>query len=123
MDRSEVLAEGRDMPEAGMVDTCTIRRETGSVTDDFSGIITKTYLHVYDGKCEVKQVQALPETHEVGEDSVVLSRMQLKVPATVTGVQVNDEVLMNTSVHDPDLPGKVLLIRGPAKGSHLTARR
>jgi hypothetical protein len=106
-----------------MVDTCTVRRETGTATDDFSGETVTTYMPLYDGPCEVKQVQALPETHEAGEDYVVLSRLQLKLPTSATGLQVGDEVVMNTSAHDPDLPGRVLLIRGPAKGSHITARR
>jgi hypothetical protein len=108
-----------------MVDTCEVRRLLSEVPDDFSGEMVKTYLspNPYEGKCRVKQVQALPETHEAGEDYVVLSRLQLQLPVSAAGVQVGDEVHMTSSQHDPDLPGKVLIIRGPAKGSEITARR
>jgi hypothetical protein len=125
MSRALVLARGRRAAEAGMVDTCTIRRATGWTEDDFSGTRTPTYLdpNPYQGKCRVKQVQALPETHDVGEDYVVLSRMQLQLPVSAVGLKVGDEVTVTASVHDPDLPGKVFLIRGAAAGSEITARR
>lgn len=125
MSRASVLARGQAAALAGMVDTCTIRRVTGWTTDDFSGTRVPTYLSPdpYSGKCRVKQVQALPENHDAGEDYVVLSRLQLQLPVSVTGVEVGDEVTMTASVHDPDLPGKVFTVRGPAEGSEITARR
>lgn len=125
MSRVTVLAAGRKAAEAGMVDTCTVRRVTGEAIDDFSGTITKTYLSPdpYAGKCRVKQVQALPETHEAGEDYVTLSRLQLQLPVAAVGVQVGDEVHMTSSLNDPELAGKVLRIRGTAEGTEITARR
>ena len=123
MGRDEVLMRGRERAELGMRDTCTIRRATGTTTDDFSGQTTTTYDVVYTGKCRIKQAQALPETHDAGEDYVVLSRLELQLPMAVTGVQVEDEVTIDSSVRDPDLPGSVFLIGGPAKGTDLTARR
>lgn len=123
MSRASALARGRVAAEAGMVDACTIRRVPSDVTDDFSGVITPTYTQIYAGKCRLKQVAALPETHEAGEDYVVLSRLQLQIPVSVTGVQVGDEVTITASVNDPGLAGKVLLIRGIAEGSEITARR
>ena len=123
MSRASVLARGRAAAEAGMADTCTIRRVAGETTDDFSGVITPSYTVIYTGKCRVKQTVALPETHDAGEDYVTLSRMQLQVPVAAVGAQVGDEATITTSVNDPDLAGKVLLIRGVAQGSEITARR
>lgn len=125
MSRAAVLARGRAAAEAGMVDTCTVRRPTGTTTDPDSGQVTTAYLNPnpYTGKCRVKQIQALPETHDVGEDHVVLTRLQLQVPMSAPGLLVGDEVTMTASIHDPDLPGRVFLIRGPSAGSELTARR
>lgn len=125
MGRDDVLTRGRERTEAGMRDACTIRRITGETTDDFSGETVKTYLspNPYEGRCRVKQVQALPETHDVGEDYVTLSRLQLQLPVAAVGVEVGDEVTMTASARDPDLPGKVFLIRGSATGSDITARR
>jgi Family of unknown function (DUF6093) len=125
MDRASLLARGRAAAERGMVDTCEVRRVTGQATDDFSGEIVKTYLipDPYAGKCRLKQAQALPETHEAGEDYVILSRLELQLPVSAVGIQVGDEVWMTSSLNDPDLPGKVFVIRGPAAGSEVTARR
>jgi len=123
MSRATVLARGRAAAEAGMADTCTVRRVISDTTDDFSGDITETQQVIYTGKCRVKQTVALPETHEAGEDYVTLSRMQLQVPTSAVGVQVGDEATITASVNDPDLVGKVLRIRGVAQGSEITARR
>jgi hypothetical protein len=125
MSRAAVLARGRIAAEAGMVDTCVIRRRSGDTTDPYSGVVTAAYVNPdpYSGKCRLRQVQALPETHDVGEDYVVLSRLQLQLPVSAVGLQVGDEVTVTASAHDPDLPGKVFLIRGPAVGSEITARR
>jgi hypothetical protein len=120
-----VLGRGQALAESRMVDTCTIRRALGWTTDDFSGVRTATYLNPdpYIGKCRIKQVDALPENHDVGQDYVVLSRLQLHLPVAVTGIQVGDEVTITASLYDPDLPGKVFQVRGPAVGSAITARR
>lgn len=125
MSRASVLARAQAAALAGMVDACAIRRVTGWTTDDFAGARTPTYLSPdpYVGKCRVKQAQALPENHDAGEDYVVLSRLQLQIPVTATGIVVGDEVTITASAHDPDLPGKVFIIRGPAQGSEISARR
>lgn len=123
MSRASVLARGQAAAEAGMVDTCTIRRVTGTSTDDFSGVQTPTYAAVYAGKCRIRQLRALPEDHDAGEDYVLLTRRQLQLPIAAVGIRTGDVVTFTAAAHDPDLVGKVFLVRGPAEGTEITARR
>lgn len=122
MDRAEVLARGRLRAEEGMRDTCTIRRVTGQVEDDFSGEIQKTYAVLYSGRCRIQQHQASANRRDVGEDDVLLLDSEVQLPMSVVGLQVRDEVTIDTSI-DPDLPGRVYLVRDLAHKTDATARR
>lgn len=118
-----VLARGRRAAERLMVDTCTIRRRTGETTDD-DGNVTSTYgPNLYAGKCRVQQHAGQAAQADVGEDYQLLLRLEVQVPMSVTGLEVGDEVTITASQLDPDLPGRVFLVRDLAYGSHKTARR
>jgi hypothetical protein len=126
MSRTEFLAEGRAFAEEGMVDACTIRRRTGEkTTDDVTGKVTHAYVSPdpYSGKCRVQQTKATGRDSTVAEDTVVELVLEVQLPMTVTGLQVGDEVHVTTSLTDPDLPGRVFLIRGLAHKTDATARR
>lgn len=127
MSRASVLARGQAKAVESMVDACTIRRVTGTTTDDFSGEITKTYLspNPYSGKCRFQRsgAGAQAQQHDVGEDYLLLLRIEVQLPISVVGLQVDDEVTCDSSVHDPDLPGRVFLVRDLAHKSEATARR
>lgn len=125
MSRASVLARGQAAAEAGMVDACTIRRVTDTTTDDFSGAITNTYLspNPYSGKCRIQSALARSEPHDTGEDYVLLLRVQLQLPVSVTGLVVGDEVTITAAANDPDLAGRVFLIRDLFHKTDPTARR
>ena len=123
MSRATVLARGRVAAEAGFVDSCTIRRITGSTTDPNSGVITPTYSTLYIGKCRVQQAQAQAPPTDAGEAYLLLLRLEVQLPMTVTGLRVSDEITIDTSAHDPDLVDRVFLVRDLAHKSHATARR
>lgn len=124
MDRTELIAEAQAFAEDGMVDTCTIRRPTGSTVDEFSGTSTTIYLDPdpYDGKCRVQQAQAQAAAEDVGQDFVLMLRLELQVPMSVTGLAVRDEVTITAS-RDPDLVGRTFLIRDLAHKTDASARR
>lgn len=105
-----------------MVDACLIRRVTSKTSDPETGQTVKTYATVYSGKCRLQQsnVQARPET--AGEAYLLMSRRELQVPMSVTGVKVSDEVTVTASV-DADLVGRVFLVRDLFAKTHATARR
>lgn len=122
MSRASVLARGRTAAEAGMVDACTIRRKTGESTGA-GGIVTPTYSTLYTGKCRVQQAAAQAQQQDPGEAYVLMLRLEVQLPMSVTGLQTEDEVTITASVHDPDLVGRVFLIRDLAHATHKTARR
>ena len=123
MSAASVLARGRAAAEALMVDTCTIRRITGSTTDPDTGVITPTYSTIYTGQCRVQQQAASASGQETGEAYALILPFVLQVPISVTGVRTEDQVTITASVHDPDLVNRMLLVKDLAHKTHATARR
>lgn len=117
------LLRGRAAAEALMVDTCTIRRKTGETTDPDTGVITPTLTTIYTGKCRIQQQSGIARPADVGQANVFLSRLELQIPMAVTGVDSDDEAVIDTSVNDPDLVGRVFHVRELAHKTHATARR
>jgi hypothetical protein len=124
MSRAGLVARAQAFAEAGMADTCTIRRPTGVTSDEFSGTTVTTYASPdpYAGVCRFKQGEALGREENVGEDLIILLRQILQLPARVTGLQVGDEVTCVTS-QDPDLPGRTFVIRDLMHQTDASARR
>jgi hypothetical protein len=125
MDRAALLARAQAAAEAGMVDTCTIRRVTGEAMDPNTGVVGPTYLSPdpYAGKCRVQQHQATADQHDAGQDYLLLLRLEVQLPMAVAGLEVGDEVTITASAYDPDLPGRVFLIHDLAHKTEATARR
>lgn len=122
MSAASVLARGRAAAELLMVDACTIRRKTGESTGA-GGVVTPTYSTLYAGKCRVQQAAAQAQQQDPGEAYVLMLRLEVQLPMSVTGLQTEDEVTITASAHDPDLVGRVFLIRDLAHATHKTARR
>lgn len=122
MSVATALTRGRQLAEALMVDTCTIRHRTGETTDE-NGTIVGTYSTVYTGRCRVQQATPASAPQDTGEAHVYLLRLEVQLPMTVTGLEVGDEIEVTASVHDADLIGRTFLIRDLAHATHKTARR
>ncbi len=122
MSAAEVLARGRAFAAELLVDECTIRRRTGEATGP-GGVVTPTHEVLYQGKCRVQQAAATASSSDVGEDMLLMLRLEVQLPMSVTGLRVEDEVTVDTSAHDPDLPGRVFVVKDLAHKSHATARR
>lgn len=122
MSAASVLARGRAAAEALMVDACTIRRVTSQSTGA-GGVVTPTYSTLYTGKCRVQQDKAQAQQQDPGEAAVLMLRLEIQLPMSVTGLQAEDVVTITASAHDPDLVGRVFIIRDLAHASHKTARR
>jgi hypothetical protein len=124
MSRASVLARAQAAAEAGMADTCTIRRPTGVTSDEFSGTTVTTYASTdpYAGPCRFRQGEALGREETVGEDQIILLRQILQLPFRVVGLQVGDEVTCVTS-RDPDLPGRMFVIRDLMHQTDSSSRR
>jgi hypothetical protein len=125
MSRESVLARGRLAAELGMVDACTIRRADAGGTDPDTGYPTgQTWTDLYAGKCRVQQAQAQAQTEDVGEDRLLLLRLEVQLPVVGTeGLQVGDEITMTAAAHDADLVGRVFLVHDLAHATEKTSRR
>lgn len=60
-----------------MVDTCTIRRRTGSSTDPDTGASIPVYADLYAGKCRVQQAAAQAQQGDVGQDYLLLLKLEV----------------------------------------------
>lgn len=125
MSRATVLARGRVAAEAGMVDTCTIRRKAaGGTTDPDTGYPTQSYTALYTGRCRVQQHQASAQREDVGEDRLLLLRIEVQLPVDGSeGLAVGDEITVTAAAHDADLVGRVFLIHDLAHATEKTSRR
>ncbi len=126
MSRAALLARARAAANAGMVDTCTIRRPiSGEETDGYGTVVT-SYADPdpYSGSCRVQQTrQTSSSERDIAEDQVVLLAVEVQLPMTVTGLQIGAEIHMTASVSDPDLPGRVFRISSLAHKTDASARR
>ena len=126
MSRASVLARGRAAAEAGMIDACTIRRRNGETTDPDTGVVTASYLDPdpYVGKCRVQQITGTARPHDVGQDYLLIQRIDVQIPVVGTeGLVVGDEVTITAAVNDQDLVGRTFLVHDLAHKSEATARR
>jgi hypothetical protein len=116
------VARARQLAESLMVDTCVIKRETGEATGS-GGVITPTYSTLYTGKCRVQFKPMQGNGADVGEAYLLLVRREVQLPMTVTGLLEGDRITITASALDPDLVGKVYVVRDVEAKTHLSARR
>ena len=110
MSRATILGRGRQRASESFIDRCTIDHQTGTTTDDLTGVVTPTYAAAtYTGPCRVRSIAGSgggPATS--GEAAVVILSVTLQVPVIGTeGVERGDRVTITASVNDPDLVGRV----------------
>lgn len=107
MTLAAVLARGRAAAERRMVDTCTIRRAGTTI---------------YTGRCEVVQDDG-GEAADDADTFAVNTGTRLRLPVSLTGLELGDEATIDASPRDPDLVGTVYRIQGIARETNATARR
>lgn len=118
-----ILDRGRGAAERAMADTCVIRRPSGSgTTNPVTGVPSQTYTTLYTGSCRMQQSSPGGQRVDVGEDSVLLQPFVLSVPIAVTGIRPGDQATVTTSL-DPDLVGRVFLVKAVTHKTNATARR
>jgi hypothetical protein len=121
MTAESTLRAGRRAAEVQMLDTCTISRPTGRVTNP-DGTVSTTYPQVYAGRCKVQTYEAYESTPEAGERAWTVQRYSIHVPVG-DPVRVDDVVTINTSVLDADLVGREYRVVALLHKSFATAQR
>jgi hypothetical protein len=122
MSATTAVLAGRRAAERLMVDACTIRRVTGTSTDNVTGVVTPTYTVIYSGKCRVQQQVPVSKPGNVGQAAVWLQRSELQVPMSAPPALSDDRVDITTSALDPNLPGTVYHVRDLGAKTHSTKR-
>lgn len=119
------LLRGRAAAESLMVDTCTVTRLAGEVTNEDTGVVTPTTSTVYTGRCRVQQSQLGADSTpaDPGEAYVRVVAFEVQLPMSVVGVRVQDVITITASPLDPDLVGRAFNVLGLAHKTHATARR
>lgn len=125
MSRASVLARGRAAAEAGMTDTCTIVRITGTTTDPDTGQVTETTTPVYSGPCRLQERGGYPRDISVAPDQPQLAaNRELQLPVSTSGnVRAGDRATMDSSLNDPAAVGRRMWLRGQPTKSEATSRR
>ncbi len=121
MNASAFVASGQRRAEELMVDTCTIRRKTGTALNETTGKYTDTTATIYTGMCKIQDRVIQGEVEAGGRQVVILSSF-LHVPMSVTTVQV-DDVAEITASQDPAAVGRKLRVAQLFYKSYATARR
>jgi len=118
------LEAGRRMAESIMVDSCTVRRRTGTTTNPTTGAVTPVYTVVRAGQaCRVQTRGNWGEARDVGEAALVVLALEVQFPVSFTDLQTRDEITIDACVNDPDLVGRVLRVKDLHHKSHATSRR
>jgi hypothetical protein len=92
MTRETTLARGRAFLEPSLTDTCLIERLTAEFTDPDTGVTTKTYTTIYNGRCQVKQAGGTEEGQStVGEAVIRVGSWDLKLPVIGTEDRLDDD--------------------------------
>jgi len=118
-----LTAQAQAAARAIMLDTCLVRRLTGTATDASTGAVTPTYATVYSGACRFQQrSQSSASPHQTGPEPQFLAEMELHLPAGTTGLDSDDLVTAVTS-QDPDLLGRQWHVRQTAHKTFVSAHR
>jgi len=110
-----------------MIDTVTIKRLTGQVTNLQTGAVVDTYTTLYNGIGRIQRVrgQRLGSAHPavVAGAQLYQQPLAVHVPITVTGIILEDVVTVINSVLDPDLNGRSFWVQVLPPKSYTTAHR
>lgn len=125
IDASHVLSRAQSAALALMVDAVIVKRlnPATTTTNTDTGVITAAYTTIYTGPCKIQQRSGIARPATVGEAEVFVSRLELHVPVTVTGILSDDVATVTASVHDPDLVGRSFHVRELAHKTLASARR
>jgi hypothetical protein len=123
MTLTSLVLRGRAAAEALMVDACTVRRPTGTVTDPETGNVTPSSSLVYEGKCKVQATQAQASNPVAGGHSFTVEDLEWQAPIGTGPFEINDVITHTVAPLDPHLVGTVYRITSLARKTAKTAQR
>lgn len=86
-----------------MLDSCTVMRLTGSITNLETGAETPTYDTLYTGRAKVQTFEAFEQTPEAGGHQFTVQRYAVHVPVGSWAPAIGDLVTITSAALDPNL--------------------
>lgn len=127
MSAVSAILRGRSFAMSLMIDTVTIKRLSGQVTNLQTGTVVDTYTTLYTGMGRIQRVrgQRLGSAHPaiVAGAQLYQQPLAVHVPVTVTGIILQDIVTVTNSILDPDLNGRQFWVQVLPPKSYTTAHR
>lgn len=107
-----------------MVDTVLFTRGGARVwSSEIGDYVTLPGTVVYAGRCEVQTTETVVRVTDAGASDVVVRRLVVKVPMSVTGVRVDDVAEVTSSTLDPGLLDVKFRVTGNFAKTFATSRR
>lgn len=127
MSAVSAIMRGRQAAINIMVDSVTIKRLTGQVTNLQTGAVADTYTVLYAGIGRIQRVrgQRLGSAHPavIAGAQLYQQPLAVHVPVTVIGIILGDIVTVVNSPYDADLNGRQFWVQVLPPKSFTTAHR
>lgn len=124
MNLDRTLKAGREQAEARMVDTCRITDDADPEWDAATGSYIPNPTVVYEGRCELKLRETVPQDQQQAGMFATVLQYTLKIPIAGTeAVRDHQTVQITASACDPGMVGSVFRIAAITAATYQTARR
>lgn len=122
MSAVDAVLAGRRWAESLMLDTCTVHRPGGPVTDA-DGNVTPSLTLLYTGPCKIQQTLAQSSNPEAGGHQFTVQDTRWDTPVAAGVFEVDDVVTITEAILDPQLTGRVYRVTEPFHKTGATAQR
>ena len=119
----DAVMRGRVAAEALMLDSCTVERSSGTVTNTDTGKVYPALSTIYTGPCKIQQTLAQSSNPVAGEHRFTVQDTRWDTPVSAGPFMVGDVVTITAAVLDSQLVGRVFRIVETFHKSGATAQR
>lgn len=117
------LSRGRAIAESLMIDSCVVRRLTGTTIDPDTAAIVEVWADVYTGNAKSQTYEGYETNPDAAGHQVTQQRYAVHFPVGAFVPQVGDVIEWTACTHDPALVGSQERITGLFNKSFATAMR
>ena len=117
---AETLAAGRRAHLAVMLDTCTVKHQTGQALNA-NDVMVPTYATVYAGPCRVKPFRTGHQT-EAGQVAILMRGYDVQLPWDAPGQILRADILTVTASDDAWVVGRPMTVTEVEYSGTTTAR-
>lgn len=112
----------RVQAESLMIDSCTVERPGGLVTDA-EGNVAPVLTPVYAGRCKVQKTATQAANPSAGGHQFTLQDSRVDFPVGAGPLAVDDVVTLTAAALDPQLVGRLFRVTELFHKSYATAQR